>query len=152
MTSKATYIGDVQNVNGTTVSVAFSPNCISGLPYENGEGYKIGQVGSFVKIPLGYTDLFGIVSQIGANAVPEAQIESQPHGNRWITIQLIGEGQRSGGFERGISQYPTIGDEVHLVSESDLKHIYGNIDKTNLVKIGHIAGAESIPALIDINK
>lgn len=152
MISKATYIGDVQNVNGTTVSVTFSPNCISGLTYVNGEGYKIGQVGSFVKIPLGYTDLFGIVSQIGANAVPDNQIESQPYGNRWITIQLIGEGQRSGGFERGISQYPTIGDEVHLVSESDLKHIYGNIDKTNFVNIGHIAGAESIPALIDINK
>lgn len=152
MANKVTYIGDVQNVDGTTVSVSLSSHCISGLTYVNGEGYKIGQVGSFVKIPLGYNDLFGIVSQIGANAVPEKQLEIQPYGNRWMTIQLIGEGQRNGGFERGISQYPTIGDEVHLVSESDLKHIYGHINKPYLVNIGHIAGAESIPALIDINK
>ena len=152
MVSNATYIGEVQNVDGTTVSVSLSSDCISGLTYVNGEGYKIGQVGSFVKIPLGYNDLFGIVSQIGANAVPENQIENQPYGNRWMTIQLIGEGQRNGGFERGISQYPTIGDEVHLVSEADLKHIYGHISKPNFVNIGHIAGAESIPALIDINK
>lgn len=62
------------------------------------------------------------------------------------------EGQQNGYFERGISQYPTIGDEVHLVSEADLKHIYGHIKKPYFVKIGHIAGAESIPALIDINK
>ena len=53
---------------------------------------------------------------------------------------------------RGISQYPTIGDEVHLVSENDLKRIYGQIEKPYFVKVGHIAGAESIPALIDVNK
>jgi hypothetical protein len=152
MVNKATYIGEVQNVDGTTVSVSLSSDCISGLTYVNGEGYKIGQVGSFVKIPLGYNDLFGIVSQIGANAVPEKQLEIQPYGNRWMTIQLIGEGQQNGHFERGISQYPTIGDEVHLVSENDLKHIYGHIEKPYFVKVGHIAGAESIPALIDINK
>ena len=152
MVNKATYIGEVQNVDGTTVSVSLSSDCISGLTYINGEGYKIGQVGSFVKIPLGYNDLFGIVSQIGANSVPEKQLDIQPYGNRWMTIQLIGEGQGNGGFERGISQYPTIGDEVHLVSESDLKHIYGHINKPYLVNVGHIAGAESIPALIDINK
>lgn len=152
MANKATYIGEVQSVDGTTVSISLSTDCISGLTYVNGEGYKIGQVGSFVKIPLGYNDLFGIVSQVGANAVPEKQIEIQPYGNRWMTVQLIGEGQGNGGFERGISQYPTIGDEVHLVSESDLKHIYGNVAKPHFVNIGHISGAESIPALIDINK
>lgn len=152
MGNKATYIGEVQNVDGTTISVSLSTDCISGLTYVNGEGYKIGQVGSFVKIPLGYNDLFGIVSQIGAKSVPENQMDSQPYGNRWMTIQLIGEGQHNGRFERGISQYPTIGDEVHLVSENDLKHIYGQIEKPYFVKVGHIAGAESIPALIDINK
>lgn len=152
MANKATYIGEIQSVDGTTVSISLSTDCISGLTYVNGEGYKIGQVGSFVKIPLGYNDLFGIVSQVGANAVPEKQIEIQPYGNRWMTVQLIGEGQGNGGFERGISQYPTIGDEVHLVSENDLKRIYGQIEKPYFVKVGHIAGAESIPALIDVNK
>ncbi len=152
MASKSTYLGTIQDVSGTLISVALDNAALSGLTYVEGEGYRIGQIGSFVKIPIGYIDLFGIVIQVGASAVPENQILAQPYGYRWIKVQLIGEGQRNGLFQRGISQYPTISDEVHLVSEADLKKIYGRPDKPYFVKVGHIAGAESIPALIDINK
>lgn len=152
MAFKSTYLGTIQDVSGTSLSVALDNTAPSGLTYVDGEGYRIGQIGSFVKIPIGYIDLFGIVTQVGASAVPENQILAQPYGYRWIKVQLIGEGQRNGSFQRGISQYPTISDEVHLVSESDLKKIYGQPDKPYFVKVGHIAGAESIPALIDINK
>ncbi len=152
MESKSTYLGTIQDVNGTSISVSLTNETVSGLIYVNGEGYKIGQIGSFVKIPIGYIDLFGIVAQVGASAVPENQALNQPYGNRWLTVQLVGEGQRYGTFERGISQYPTIGDEVHLVSENDLRRIYGQPDKPYFVKVGHIAGAESISALVDINK
>ncbi len=152
MQNKPTYLGIIQDVSGTTVSVTLANGSLSGLTYVNGEGYRIGQIGSFVKIPIGYIDLFGIVTQVGASAVPENQVMNQPYGNRWLTIQLIGEGQRTSKFERGISQYPTIGDEVHLVSENDLRRIYGQPDKPYFVKVGHIAGAESISALVDVNK
>lgn len=152
MAFKSTYLGTIQDVSGTSLSVALDNTAPSGLTYVDGEGYRIGQIGSFVKIPIGYIDLFGIVTQVGASAVPENQALAQPYGYRWIKVQLIGEGHRNGSFQRGISQYPTISDEVHLVSESDLKKIYGQPDKPYFVKIGHIAGAESIPALIDINK
>lgn len=152
MQNKSTYLGTIQDVTGTTVSVTLASESLSGLTYVDGEGYRIGQIGSFIKIPIGYIDLFGIVTQVGANAVPENQAKNQPYGNRWLTIQLVGEGQRNSKFERGISQYPTIGDEVHLVSESDLKRIYGQPDKPYFVKVGHIAGAESISALVDVNK
>ena len=152
MAFKSTYLGTIQDVSGTSLSVALDNTAPSGLTYVDGEGYRIGQIGSFVKIPIGYIDLFGIVTQVGASAVPENQVLAQPYGHRWIKVQLIGEGQRNGSFQRGISQYPTISDEVHLVSENDLKKIYGQPDKPYFVKVGHIAGAESIPALIDINK
>ena len=68
-----------------------------------------------------------------------------------MKVQLVGEGQRTGHFQRGISQYPTINDEVHLVTEDDLSRIYGRPDEPNYVRIGSIASAESIPALVDIN-
>nr|WP_288813490.1 DUF87 domain-containing protein [uncultured Sphingobacterium sp.] len=152
MESKSTYLGTIQDVNGTTISVTLGNSALSGLTYVDGEGYRIGQIGSFVKIPIGYIELFGIVTQVGASAVPQNQLANQPYGNRWLTVQLLGEGQKNGRFARGLSQYPTIGDEVHLVSESDLKDIYGQPDKPYFVKIGHISGAESISALIDINK
>lgn len=152
MESRSTFLGTVQDVSGTSVSVALGNDSMTGLTYVDGEGYRIGQIGSFVKVPIGYIDLFGIVTQVGASAVPENQMSSQPYGFRWIRIQLIGEGSRNGLFERGISQYPTIGDEVHLVLESDLKRIYGQPDKDYFVRVGHISGSESIPALVDINK
>jgi len=152
MESKSTYLGTIQDVNGTTISVTLGNSALSGLTYVDGEGYRIGQIGSFVKIPIGYIELFGIVTQVGASAVPPNQQLNQPYGNRWLTVQLLGEGQKNGRFARGLSQYPTIGDEVHLVSESDLKDIYGQPDRPYFVKVGHISGAESISALIDINK
>jgi hypothetical protein len=152
MKNNSTYLGTVQDVSGTTVRVTLSNDSLSGMTYVDGEGFRIGQIGSFIKIPIGYIDLFGIVTQVGASAVPENQVAYQPYGNKWMTIQLLGEGQRNGAFQRGISQYPTVSDEVHLVSESDLKRIYGQPDKPYFVKVGHIAGAESIPALIDVNK
>jgi hypothetical protein len=150
---EATVVGTVQDVSGTAVSVTLRSDRFSGLSFINGQGYKVGQIGSFVKIPVGYVDLFGIVSQVGASAVPETLAPSMPNGLRWIKVQLIGEGYRSGRFQRGISQYPTIDDEVHVVSEADLQVIYGKFNKQNhLIKVGHIAGSESIDALVDINK
>ena len=53
-----TFIGTVQDVHGTTVSVELTDETVTGLTFVGGEGYRIGQVGSFVKIPLGYVDLY----------------------------------------------------------------------------------------------
>ncbi|MGO0792312.1 ATP-binding protein [Herbaspirillum seropedicae] len=150
--NKETYLGEVQDVNGTTVSISISKKSLTGFIYIDGQGYRVGQIGSFVRIPIGFQDLFGIVSQVGASAIPQAQADIADHGNRWMTIQLIGEAQRNGLFQRGLSQYPTIGDEVHLVSEKELKNIYGQPNRPYFVKVGHISNADSIPALIDVNK
>jgi hypothetical protein len=152
MPSSATYLGTVQDVQGATISIALDKDTVSGLAFINGHGYRIGQIGSFVRISIGFTDLFGIVSQVGAGAVPEALIQTEPYGYRWMKVQLIGEGQRAGEFKRGISQYPTIGDEAHLVTEQDLSRLYGRPDAPNFVKVGSLASAESIPALIDIDR
>jgi hypothetical protein len=153
MNDKSTLLGTVQDVNGTSISVKLTGSHSTGLTFVNGQGYRIGQVGSFVRIPIGYIDLFGIVSQVGARSVPENIKDNETDGYRWLTVQLLGEGYKRGRFQRGISQYPTIEDEVHLVSEDDLARIYGEEGRQNhMVRVGHIAGSESIDALIDINK
>jgi hypothetical protein len=146
------FIGTVQDVMGTTVTVALSNETITGVSFIDGECYRIGQVGSFVRIPVGFTDLFGLVSQVGAGAAPVKEEKSLPYGNRWLQIQLVGERMRGGQFERGVSQHPTIEDKVHIVTEKDLHTIYGPSDPIDFVSIGHLASAESIPAYVDINK
>lgn len=147
-----TLIGTVQDVAGTSVSVSLVSETATGLSFYKGESYRIGQVGSFVRIPLGYTSLFGIVSQVGAGAAPKTEGEIHPWGNQWLKVQLVGERGREGKFERGVSQHPTINDAVHLVTEDDLREIYGPGDPVDFVTVGHLASAESIPALVNINK
>lgn len=152
MPSSPTYLGTVQDVQGATISVALDRDTVSGLAFIDGLGYRIGQIGSLVRISIGFTDLFGIVSHVGAGAVPEALVKAEPYGYRWMKVQLIGEGQRAGDFRRRISQYPIIGDEAHLVTEHDLTRIYGRPDAPNFVRVGSVASSESIPALIDIDR
>jgi uncharacterized protein len=152
MSVSPTYLGTVDDVKGSTISVNLTKSSVSGLVYVEGHGYRVGQLGSFVRIPLGYVDLFGVVSQVGAGAVPERLSADARHGDRWMTVQLVGEGTRHSPFRRGLSQYPTIGDTVHIVTEEDLSRIYGELDAPNFVRVGHLATSDAIPALVDINR
>ena len=147
-----TFIGTVQDVHGATITVELSQDTVTGLSFVRGESYRIGQVGSFVRIPIGFVDLYGVVSQVGAGAAPANDEPRQSYGNRWIQVQMVGERERGRQFERGISQHPTIEDRVHIVTEADLLAIYGSGDPQDFVSVGHLASAESIPSLVNINK
>ena len=137
-------------MTGSTISIYLSQTVLSGLAIINGTTYKIGQVGSFVKMPQGYKDLYGVVCGVGAEADPEELEDSLYETGRWIKAQLIGESLGSS-FERGISQYPNVGDIVHLVTEEDLKRIYGTDDEGH-VEIGRLSSAENITVKVDIDK
>lgn len=152
MQTDPSFIGTVQDVCGTTITVALTDDTATGVSFVSGECYRVGQVGSFVRIPIGFVDLYGLVSQVGAGAAPAKEGELLPYGNRWLQVQLVGEGKRGGTFQHGISQHPTIEDKVHIVTEKDLKAIYGPGEPTDFVSIGHLASAESIPTYVDINK
>ena len=145
-------IGSVRSISGTNVSVQLYPSINSTISYIFGNGYKVGQVGGFVKIPQGFINLYGTIVQIGADAVPESMRNNSNVGVRWMTVQLVGEGAIGQPFERGITQYPMIDDEVYIVTEDDLVNIYGRENGAEFVPVGTISGAENIPALVDINK
>jgi hypothetical protein len=151
-TSDPSRLGSVENVNGSNINVKLSDNTPSGLLFVNGEGYRVGQVGGFVRIPAGYVDLFGIISQVGAGAAPGPPELAPQYGNRWLRVELVGEGRRGGKFERGITQYPSIGDPVHVVTETDLKTVYSPGDEEGYVAVGRVASAESIRAYLDLNQ
>ena len=145
-----TLLGHVGAVSGATVSIRQFEGISSGIAIIGGRSYRVGQVGSFVRIPQGYHDLYGIIADVGASATPESLKDSAGRGERWMTIQLVGEIVEAA-FERGISQYPAINDEVHLVTETDLGKIYGTAD-AGQVTIGRLAAAESIPVRIDLDR
>ena len=152
-----TEIGTVYSVSGNSVSVSMSDSVKSNSPIIDGIVYRIGQIGSFLKIPLGYTSLYGIVTQIGADAVPDKLIEALKGdfnllGNQqWLSMILVGE-QTGQKFERGISQSPTTGDSVHLVTLHDLEIVYGGYDEDSSINVGHISVSESLNAYLDLDK
>ena len=145
-----TYLGSVASVSGSAVSVHLAQSIASGLSIIEGKTYRIGQVGSFVRIPQGYQDLFGVVSEVGAKAIPKEADQIDIETGRWMQIQLIGEAI-GGVFERGISQFPNIGDSVHITTETSLARIYGSSEFGNIV-IGHLSSSESIPAKVSLNE
>ena len=143
-----TFLGEVGSVSGAAVRVRLAQSVASGLSIIKGRVYKIGQVGSFVCIPQGYQDLFGVVSAVGAEAVPEG-MDAEDTG-RWMTVELVGEAL-GGAFERGISQHPSIGDYVHIAVERHIRAIYERSGEGN-VTIGSLSSAESIPAKVALNE
>ena len=145
-----TYLGTVASVSGSAVSVHLAQSVASGLSIIEGRAYRIGQVGSFVRIPQGYQDLFGVVSEVGAKAAPEIAEQIDADTGRWMQIQLVGE-SIGGTFERGISQYPNFGDSVHITTESNLARIYG-VSEFGQIVIGSLSSAESIPARVSLNE
>ena len=68
-----------------------------------------------------------------------------------MSLVLIGEriGRK---FERGVTQFPTTNDEVHLVTIDDLNIIYGGFDERNSINVGNISVSESLPAKLDLDK
>ena len=157
-----TFIGQVASVTGAVVRVRLREDMPSTLVMIGGESYRVGQVGGFLRIPLGYSNLYAVCTQIGADAAPsgaaegadltglEEDLESRLSGYRWMTVVLFGEGLGST-FERGVGQYPTVGDEVHLVTNDDLKLIYGwSKGKKGTISVGQIASASGISADVSI--
>ena len=144
-----TFLGKIAAVSEGALSVHLAQSVASGLSIINGQTYRVGQVGSFVRVPQGYQDLFGVVSEIGASAVPERMNAIDDTG-RWMKVELVGE-TVGGAFERGVSQYPNIGDFVHLAIEEHLRRIY-DIRGQGHVRIGALSSAESISAKIALNE
>ncbi len=144
-----TFLGDIAAVSGAAITVRLARSVASGLSIISGRTYKIGQVGSFVRVPQGYQDMFGIVSEVGATAAPQ-DVDTTVDTGRWMKVELVGE-TIGGHFERGVSQYPNIGDTVHLAVEEHLREIYAGSDEGHL-SIGTLSSAESISAQISLNE
>jgi hypothetical protein len=153
MKGDITFLGLIRRVVGSKILVELSSEIPSASPIINGRIYRLGQIGSFVRIPLGFLNLYGVVSMVGASEIvlPEDIDFTAVTGQRWLEIQLVGESYGRDGFERGVSVFPTIDDEVHIVTDEDLVIIYGTT-KESMIEIGSLAASESLPAKIDVDK
>src|SRR5215212_7379998 len=117
MRDEATYIGSVTRVVGAKVVVTVSTDLPSTSPIVNGRMYRIGQVGTFVRIPVGFVSVYGVVASVGSVERPDE--DEAILALRTLEVHLVGEAHPGGAFQRGLSEYPTLDDEVHVVSDED---------------------------------
>jgi uncharacterized protein len=152
MTTDITYLGKIIRVDSGTVEVEVSNDIPSAAPIINGRLYKIGQIGTFIKIPVGNITIYGIVSSVSntPNKGDETLIRYN-FGSRFLSVQLVGEKIGDDDFEKGIGTYPTINDEVHLVIEKDLFDIYGKRDDGS-IEIGKHSSSENLSVYANLHK
>lgn len=154
MSLESTFLGSVKKVAGATVLVEISKLIPSSNPIINGRVHRLGQIGSFVRIPVGFLNLYGIVSMVGVSeskTEPLEEIDAPIIGQRWIEVQLIGEAYGGESFQRGVSIFPTLEDEVHIVTEEDLKTIYAPTSESSIC-IGSLAASENLKAYLNLDK
>ena len=149
MRTNITYLGKVINVNSGNVEVEIAKEIPSAAPIINGRLYKIGQIGTFVKFPIGSLTLFGLVSSVSNSPSSIEATSYEPnYGSRFLQVQLIGEKLGYDEFKKGFGTYPTINDQSHIVTEEDLRSIYG--DKSDgYIEIGKHSSSENLPVYID---
>lgn len=152
MVSDITYLGKIISVDSNTVEVEVSHEIPSSSPVIAGKVYKIGQIGTFVKIMAGNIASYGLVSSV--SNTPSADNALFENGSRFLTVNLVGEKIGNHPFEKGIGLYPTINDEVHIVTEDDLKDIYGNSAENleGLFSIGQHSSSDNLNVFIDTHK
>ena len=148
-----THIGHVKHVLGSTVTVELNVQLAGVVPIYKGEIYRVGQIGSLVRVPQGLVDLVGTVSLLGVSEISGSQVpfESVQIGERWLQIQLIGEIDRSTGlFQRGVGSYPGLDDPVHFATAEDLSAVFPEPDEQH-IRLGRLATAQSIPVSLNLD-
>lgn len=66
-----------------------------------------------------------------------------------MRVELAGEATGDH-FERGLSQHPNVDDAVHLVTQKDLRRIYGGAEEDQ-IEIGTLSSAENIVVRLSLD-
>jgi DNA helicase HerA-like ATPase len=149
--SDATFLGLVQKVTGATITVEVGRGVASSSPIIDGRLYRVGQAGAFVRIPIGFLNVYGIVSSVSSAVAATVSAADPAAATRLLEVQLVGEAYASEPFQRGLSEYPAVDDEVHVVTTDDLSKIY-RATSTGQLTIGSHSASESLPACLDLDR
>lgn len=148
-----TRIGRVKHVLGATVTIALDPEMAGVSPIWQGRLQPVGQVGSIVRIPQGPVTLLAAVTLIGiAELAGRLEPIATPQvGERWLQVQLLGEIDGLGRFNRGVSTYPGLDDPVHFTTADELRAVYPKPSETR-VRLGRLAAAPTVPLTLDAQR
>jgi hypothetical protein len=140
-------LGIVKEVFEATVVVLLDRE-ITNMTKKIGERvYYIGQIGSYVLIPIGAIYVIGIVSGIKKEETREDGVNFSQY---LMTVTLVGT-IRKGKYETGVSVMPTVEMVVYLLEDKDIKSIFASYQQYNF-SIGQLSLFENERAYLDPNK
>jgi DNA helicase HerA-like ATPase len=103
-------------------------------------------VGKFLAIRAGQSIVIGVLTKIA--------LEGQHPDRATGYLDLLGEIRTSDGgtryFERGVKEYPTIGDEVDLIGHDDLRVVF-DASGPGTINIGHLQQDRTIGAYVNVD-
>ncbi|MFI5011783.1 MAG: ATP-binding protein [Hyphomicrobiales bacterium] len=109
-------------------------------------------VGKFVGVRRGQTLLVGMVTGISLQ-VPAAAREQGFQGAAQLDMmgEISRDGQGRSAFQRGITHYPILGDEVAALGSGELRTLY-NISGARMIDVGLLQQDATIVAQLDIDE
>jgi uncharacterized protein len=136
-------IGRVVGINGSQATIELTARPI---------GSENPTVGKFMALMTGASVIIGLVTEVGEQSISAAA--GAPAFRKVARLDLIGEIKAGEGgverFQRGVTDYPNIGDGAQLLSERKLRLVYGNAD-ADRAHIGDLQQNSSIHVHIDID-
>jgi uncharacterized protein len=137
-------IGRVATVNGAQASIELSARAA-----------EQATVGKFVGLTLANSVIIGLITEVGEQPFGMAGGAGGGSNFRKVArLDLVGELRNDNGkarFERGVTEYPNIGDSAMLLPDSALRTVYGTAD-ADRAHIGDLQQNPDIPVHIDIDQ
>ena len=136
-------VGHVLSVHGSQASVGLPAPCISDDARAT--------VGKFLAIRGGKNYLIGMITDVSAETSTAARSQGYQATAR---LDMMGEiKHRADGkpyFQRGLTEYPAIGDPVALVTTQELRVVY-DVTGVNSITIGHLHQDPEIGAYVNVD-
>ncbi len=111
------------------------------------------QIGAIMSVDAGSYIVLGLVS---AMSNPAPSLDPAVPEMRIIEIELIGEFTKPtinapARFRRGVSAYPTLGDNVHVATRDELTALFA-VNGAASVRVGVVKQDSSIPATVNVDE
>ena len=120
------------------------------------EDVLVGQLGSYVAVKQNAVHLIAIVTRMTeqeALAAPTIETPGEdaaklPFAKRIARLTPVGSIVGDGQFERGVTQYPTTGAEVHAIGSADIARMFDRYQSKGLA-VGTLASHPSLKVCLD---
>jgi len=144
ISEKNTLIGYIVEASGSEFVaqlISEEEGFVSELSID-GQNVRIGQVGSYLMIRQA-----GIFVLVIVEAMWQEQ-DSEGELTRMVRVNPLGEITAKGGFDRGVSHFPTTGAEIHLVTAGTMEILFSKYSHADF-KVGKLSAMDSVDVFLD---